>query len=68
MPACVPASPAVVMVCTPSTKDSGPAGIGIGLQRNGAIGSSTSGAGAVRHRPMSAFSNRPQWLTVGRIR
>ena len=68
MPACVPASPAVVMVRTPSTNDSAPSGIGIGSQRKGAIGISTSAAGAVRHRPMSAFSNRPQWLTVGRMR
>ena len=68
MPARDPASPAVVMVCTPSTNDNARPGIGSGSHRSGAIGISTSGAGAVRHSPMSVFSNRPQWLTVGRMR
>ena len=68
MPACVPASPAVVMVRTPSTNDSGSAGIAIALHRIGAIGSSTSWQGADRHRPMSAFSKRPKCATVGRMR
>ena len=34
----------------------------------GAMGTSTSAAGAVRHRPISAFRNWPQWETVGRMR
>jgi hypothetical protein len=70
MPACVPASPAVVIVWKPSMTDSGRSGIGIGIgsRRMGAIGTSTSYAGAVRHSPMSAFRNGPQWPTVGRIR
>ena len=68
MPACVPASPAVVMVRTPSRNETRSSGSGIGSHRMGAIGTSTSGAGAVRHSPMSAFWNCPQWVTVGRMR
>ena len=69
MPAWVPASPAVVIVRTPSRNDSGSSGIGIGSQRSGAIGTSTSAHGAVRHRPMSAFCERaPMCATVGRMR
>ena len=40
MPACVPASPAVVIVRTPSRKDSSSVGTGIGSQRSGASGTS----------------------------
>ena len=43
-------------------------GSGIGSQRMGASGTSTSTAGAVRQRPISAFWNWPQWVTVGRMR
>ncbi len=68
MPACAAASPAVVMVRTPSTNDSGAAGIAIGSQRSGAIGISHSMHGAVRHRPGSAFAKRPRCCTVGRMR
>ncbi len=68
MPAIAPASPAVVMVRTPSTNDTGSLGSGSALQRIGAIGRSTSWHGAVRHRPMSAFAKSPKCATVGRIR
>ena len=68
MPACVPASPAVVMVRTPSMNESFSSGMAIGSHRMGAIGTSISAHGAVRHNPMSAFSNSPQCITVGRMR
>jgi len=68
MPAALAASPAVVRVWTPSTKDRLVLGIGIGFQRSGAIGCSTSGAGAVRHSPLSIGLKSPQWATVGRMR
>ena len=56
------------MVRMPCTNEIGSAGIGIGSQRIGAIGSSTSGAGAVRQKPASTFENSPQCTTVGRMR
>jgi hypothetical protein len=68
MPDCAPASPAVVIVCTPSRKDSGFCGSGIGSQRRGAGAMSISAQGAVRQWPESIFSNCPQWATVGRMR
>jgi hypothetical protein len=68
MPPWLPASPAVVMLRMPSTKEIGSDGIGIGLQRKGAIGTSTSRAGAVRQNPASTFRNSFQCATVGRMR
>ena len=68
MPAAAEASPAVVMVCTPSMKESFSSGIGSGLQRCGAGGSSISAHGAVRQKRASIGSNRPQFPTVGRMR
>ena len=68
MPAWLPASPAVVMVLTPSISDTPSEGSGIGSQRIGAGGISTSAQGAVRHRPASALAKRPQLATVGRMR
>ena len=56
------------MLRMPSTKEIGSDGIGIGLQRSGAIGMSTSRAGAVRQNPASTFRNSFQCATVGRMR
>ena len=69
MPAELPASPAVVIVLTPSTKEIASFGTVSGSQRSGAGAiSAASALGAVRHRPMSARSNLPQWAIVGRMR
>jgi hypothetical protein len=68
MPASAPASPAVVIVRTPSMNESFSFGKSIGFQRIGAIGTSISWQGAVRHRPMAALLNSPQCATVGRMR
>ena len=43
-------------------------GMAMGFHRMGGIGTSTSCEGAVRHKPMSIFSNCPQCVTVGRMR
>jgi hypothetical protein len=59
---------AVVIVRRPSTNDVGAVGIARGLHRIGAIGTSTSWHGAVRHKPMSTCSNGPMCATVGRMR
>ena len=68
MPAWLPASPAVVMVRTPSTKERPSLGSGTGSQRIGAGGTSASAQGAVRQRRASALAKRPQCATVGRMR
>jgi hypothetical protein len=68
MPPCAPASPAVVIVCIPSITDSRLVGTGIGSQRSGEIGISHSSQGAERHKREPVFLNRPQCLTVGRMR
>ena len=68
MPPCVPASPAVVMVCTPCRNVISVFGIGVGSQRSCSIAISCSWHGAVRHSPASTFAKRPECFTDGRIR